>query len=66
MQKERKTKTTTSTVQKAALPTGEKVDKFQLGELGIQGLNAFAGVSKEEIKKELQWPKSIKTYKKML
>lgn len=62
MQKERKTKTS---VQKAAVPTGEKVDKFQLGELGIQGLNVFAGVSKEELKKELQWPKSIETYKKM-
>lgn len=43
----------------------EKPEKFKLDEQGFSGLNIFAGVTREESKKELQWPKSIETYKKM-
>lgn len=40
-------------------------DRFKLGEAGFIGTNMFAGVSNEEIKKELNFPYSIRTYKQM-
>jgi hypothetical protein len=53
-----------ATLQKAAnfMDTPER---FRLGELGYQGLSIFNGVSNSEIKKELNWPYSIDTYKQM-
>lgn len=62
-------------VQKAAsppysLPAEAKVaedtpKRFQLGEVGYLGLNIFDGISKDELKRELTWPTSIKTFKQM-
>ena len=40
-------------------------DRFRLGELGYLGLSTFGGVSNTELKKELNWPNSIKTYRTM-
>jgi hypothetical protein len=43
----------------------EAPDRFKLSESGYLGLNLFNGVSNDEIKKELNWPNSIKTYRQM-
>ena len=51
-------------IQKAANPL-DTPERFRLGELGYQGLSIFNGVSNSEIKKELNWPYSIDTYKQM-
>jgi hypothetical protein len=40
-------------------------ERFRLGELGYSGLNIFDGVSRDELKKELTFPHSNKTYKQM-
>lgn len=40
-------------------------DRFKLGEIGYQGLNMFQGISREEIKKELNFPYNVTTYKQM-
>lgn len=43
----------------------EKPDRFKLGESGYLGMSIFNGVSNDELKKELNFPHSIKTYKNM-
>lgn len=43
----------------------EDISRWRLGEIGSVGLPIFNGVSKEEIKKELNHPNSVKTYKLM-
>lgn len=43
----------------------EKIERFRLGEIGSLGLNIQYGVSNEEIKKELNFPGNIDTYKQM-
>lgn len=40
-------------------------ERFQLGEIGYAGLNIFDGVSRDELKRELTFPTSIKTFKSM-
>lgn len=40
-------------------------ERFRLGEMGSLGLKIFNGVSQTELKKELNWPNSILTYKEM-
>lgn len=63
----RRTKTSTpiqEELQKAANPL-DTPERFRLGELGYQGLSIFNGVSNSEIKRELNWPYSIDTYKQM-
>ena len=40
-------------------------ERFKLSEAGYLGLNVFNGVSNDELKKELNFPYSIKTYKNM-
>lgn len=57
-------KTNTQPVEKALLP-GEQVARMKLGEIGFTGLNVFDGVSDAEIKKELNHPNSVFTYKEM-
>lgn len=49
-------------IQKAGVDTPER---FRLGETGYLGLSVFNGVSTEELKRELNFPTSIKTYKQM-
>jgi hypothetical protein len=40
-------------------------DRFKLSESGYLGLNVFNGVSNDELKRELNFPNSINTYKQM-
>lgn len=40
-------------------------DRFKLSESGYLGLNVFNGVSNDELKKELNFPNSVNTYKQM-
>lgn len=54
----------TKEVQKAISPMNQP-DRFKLGESGYIGTNLFAGVTQDEVKKELNFPYSIKTFKQM-
>lgn len=53
---------TTVEVSKA---TSEDISRFRLGELGVAGNTLFNGITQNEIKKELNWPESLNTYKLM-
>lgn len=58
-----KRKKETTVVQKAA--PSDTPERFKYGELGYSGLNIFNGVSNDEVKRELNFPYSIKTFKEM-
>ena len=58
-----KTTTEPSDVTKAAY--NDTPERFKLGEAAYLGLNIFNGVTNDELKKELNFPYSIKTYKQM-
>ena len=45
--------------------TSEDISRFRLGELGVAGNTLFNGITYNEIKKELNWPESLNTYKLM-
>ena len=55
-------KSQNNSVQKAVDDTP---DRFKLSESGYLGLNVFNGVSNDELKKELNFPNSVNTYKQM-
>jgi hypothetical protein len=55
----------TEKVTKASMVGGETPDKFRQGEMGYLGMSIFNGVSRDEIKRELNFPLSVKTYKNM-
>ena len=55
-------KSKNNTIQKAVDDTP---DRFKLGESGYLGLNVFNGVSNDELKRELNFPNSVDTYKQM-
>lgn len=59
------TKKTPSTINKAQMLTQDTPDRFKLGEIGNLGLSIFNGVSTAELKRELNWPSSINTFKQM-
>lgn len=44
---------------------GDTPERFKLSEAGYLGLNIFAGISQDELKKELNFPMSVQTYKQM-
>lgn len=44
----------------------DEPERFRLGSIGYSGLKIFDGVVESEMVKELQYPESNKTYKKML
>lgn len=52
------------TIEKAVAPM-DKPERFQLGSVGYSGLQLFNGVSNEEMKSELNFPRSVYTYKEM-
>lgn len=60
----RKPKETETEVTKALNPQ-DQPQRFAMGELGYNGISVFSGVSVEELKRELNHPNSIKTYKQM-
>lgn len=43
----------------------EDIPRFKLAEIGYVGLNVSSGIAQEELKKELNFPNSIITYKQM-
>lgn len=53
---------TTVEVSKAS---SEDISRFRLGELGVAGNTLFNGITQNEIKRELNWPESLNTYKLM-
>lgn len=44
---------------------GDTPERFKLSESGYLGLNIYAGVTDTELKKELNFPQSIQTFKQM-
>ncbi|MFM7852986.1 MAG: hypothetical protein ACKO96_13990, partial [Flammeovirgaceae bacterium] len=44
----------------------DEPERFKLGSIGYSGLKIFGGVVESEMVKELQYPESNKTYKKMI
>lgn len=55
----------TKRVTKAVTSEGDNLPRFQLSETGYTGLKVSAGIPVEELKKDLQFPNSIITYKQM-
>jgi hypothetical protein len=51
-------------ISKAGL-SQDNPERWRMGELGYMGLSVFNGVTNDELKKELNFPNSIKTYKQM-
>lgn len=49
----------------ANLNENESPERFKLAESGYLGLNIFEGVTREELKSELNFPRSVKTFKEM-
>lgn len=43
----------------------DQPERFQMGEIGYAGLNIFDGISRDELKRELTFPTSVKTFKQM-
>lgn len=43
----------------------DELERFKLGDIGALGVNINAGVSNEELKRELTYPNAVKTYKEM-
>lgn len=57
--------TSAKKVQKAVTREGVELPRFQMSEMGYAGLKVSAGIPHEEMKKELQFPQSIVTFKQM-
>jgi hypothetical protein len=62
----RKTKTKEVEIEKATGTGIDEPSRFKLGSIGYSGLKIFGGVVESEMVKELQYPESNKTYKKMM
>ena len=48
-----------------ALSPLDQPERFRLGEMSSLGLNVFNGVPQDELKRELNWPNSINTFRQM-
>jgi len=53
------------TVTKAVISPLDQPERFRLGELGSLGLRVYSGVTQDELKRELNWPHSINTFREM-
>jgi len=51
-------------IEKAVSPL-DQPERFRMGEIGQLGIKHFAGVTQNELKRELNWPQSINTFKAM-
>lgn len=51
-------------IEKAVSPL-DQPERFRLGELGSLGIRHFGGVTQDELKAELNWPRSINTFRDM-
>lgn len=52
------------TIEKAVSPL-DKPERFRLGEIGALGLRVYSGVTQDELKRELNWPNSVNTFREM-
>lgn len=52
-------------IEQSIVKASDDVPRFRLGEIGVSGVPIFNGISQQELKKELNHPNSIKTYKLM-
>lgn len=52
------------TVTKAVSPL-DQPERFRLGEIGALGFRVHNGVTQDELKRELNWPNSINTFREM-
>lgn len=58
--------TSETTVSKAlAANPSDQPERMRLSEMGYSGMNLFSGITQDEMYRELTFPNSIKTYKKM-
>lgn len=57
--------TSAKKVQKAVTREGTELPRFQMSEMGYAGLKVSAGIPNEEMKRDLQFPQSIVTFKQM-
>lgn len=62
----RKTKTKKVELEKANGTMIDDPERFKLGSIGYSGLKIFGGVVESEMVKELKYPESNKTFKKMM
>ena len=51
-------------IEKAVSPL-DQPERFRLSEMGSLGLRTFSGVTQDELKAELNWPRSINTFRDM-
>ncbi len=51
-------------IEKAVSPL-DQPERFRLGEMGSLGLRTFSGVTQDELKAELNWPRSTNTFRDM-
>ena len=51
-------------IEKAVSPL-DQPERFRLGEMGSLGLRTFSGITQDELKAELNWPRSINTFRDM-
>ena len=51
-------------IEKAVSPL-DQPERFRMGELGSLGIRHFGGVTQDELKAELNWPRSINTFRDM-
>lgn len=51
-------------IEKAVSPL-DQPERFRMGEMGALGLRTFSGVTQDELKAELNWPRSINTFRDM-
>jgi hypothetical protein len=52
------------TVTKAVSPL-DQPERFRFGEMASLGLKVYSGVTQDELKRELNWPNSINTFREM-
>lgn len=51
-------------IEKAVSPL-DQPERFRLGEMSSLGMRVFQGVPQEELKRELNWPASVNTFREM-
>lgn len=52
-------------VEKSNLMIGDQPARFRMGEMGNLGIPSFSGITVDELKGELNFPRSVRTYKEM-
>lgn len=69
MAAKKKTTTASTTASPTSVPIQKSLDdtpsRFRMSELGSLGIKNFNGVTQDELKQELNWPRSINTYREM-